>query len=316
MLHERHGSTGDDVFGNFSDLEADDGLSASSAQSLSSSLRAVQFAWDKAAESARAANLRQLLGTDDQPAVPSPSSTTRELPDEIWVGILSELRSMDSLRSAMGVSKQLQRCASSACLPLIKNTIGPALPQAIAAVESRRLMARLVGCGDLTRRASISQWCLQHVVRRPAIPTKLSMRDAWRLEQLDRAASYFARRFLRAAYRRLYKETVALPGPAVPLEREATAADIARTKRMFYHFETYVNLYREPVQVRFNTNLLRDQRVNFFDHLAPWEKEQFASVVEFLAADIVEPCESHPSSFVYRAMLTQSRLRKLWDTCC
>ena len=214
------------------------------------------------------------------------------MPDEVCIAVLAELPDISTLMTAMLVSKQFSRCAASACSTIITREIGVLSSDALAALQSAKLKSTFQTPGSPSNRAAIAAFSRKYIAKRAEIPITMSLQDARHLARLEKCVSYFARRFEKAAYRMLYKETVALAGKPIPAQPTISTAERTRFRRMFYLFETYCNLYKEPRYIRWSLRHRRDQSENFFDHLAPWEKEQFASVVEFLAFDVVEPRKS------------------------
>jgi hypothetical protein len=229
-----------------------------------------------------------------QVAPPSRDGThSIAIPDDIWIAVLSWLPDYESLSAATIVSHQLRDCAAIACRQVMLNQIGyDVFPEAIMASESTKVKSY-----DPIRIAKFSNI---FVKRRVDIDRPLALRDALRMSTLHRSVSHFVERFSNVAMRRLYEECAKFnENPTLRLTPKppsqyselftASAAERARFARSFYYFETYCNLFKEPNHIRYLPSAWNVQREQFFQHLTPWEREQFAAVKDYLAAAVLEP---------------------------
>ncbi|KAF6826923.1 hypothetical protein CPLU01_09403 [Colletotrichum plurivorum] len=210
-----------------------------------------------------------------------------QLPDELWVSILSHLPDFESLKNAALTSPTWFRCAPSACRQVVLNEVDlRILPDAIAALESSKFDPKNL---DL-----VVDYSDKYLKIRPPIPPTISLSDAAGLTDLHRCVSHLASKFQTFALSRLTKEQRGLandrrdwPQPTPP--EEPTAAETARFQRALYRFEVYCRLFKDPEVVRFNLDVVNFQRAHFFDCLSPWEIEQLVAAREYLAAAVVGP---------------------------
>lgn len=108
----------------------------------------------------------------------------------------------------------------------------------------------------------------------------LSLSDALLLSRLDKHVTFFAQAF------------ATLAASLIPTTNDFARAcspsrtELGRIKRSFYFFEMYYNLFRL-------TRVIAPDKRMLFRHFSSWEKEQLATVRNYLLHAIA-PCKSIP----------------------
>jgi len=234
------------------------------------------------------------------PPEPTPvkyPTSLRDIPVELLQLVLFNLPTIRSLTAAARSCGPLFRAVKSARMLLATHVIKKQLPEglflaAFLAAKSASLDV------DQDRDTRIMNFIDRYLRQRDTATWRVTLAEARWITHFQQIVDYFSNAHLSFALRHLKGEmprrsawSNVVPWSADPTISPISTTEYARSARSFYLFETYRNLFRHYsnfVRIPASSSLATMQ-THFFNSFSPWEIEQLATAMNYLAFSVIAP---------------------------